>query len=130
MEFPDLHEFPKCHPPSPYGKPAVVVKIGDGILPKGLKLRAVGWLEQAGFEEWEPACYQLPSHRLQIAHGVTGAKLMEFIKAWVEDEGKKDQDILEAAVNPRPNWPWPTIAVFEARFAEAKRWQNKKPHAH
>jgi len=23
-------------------------------------------------EEWEPACYQLPSHRLQLAHGVRG----------------------------------------------------------
>ena len=23
-------------------------------------------------EEWEPACYQLPCHRLQLAHGVAG----------------------------------------------------------
>jgi hypothetical protein len=49
MEFPDLHEFPKTHPPSPYGKPVVVVKVGDGVLPEGLTLRAVGWLERPGF---------------------------------------------------------------------------------
>jgi hypothetical protein len=53
MEFPDLHEFPKNHPPSPYGHPVVVVKIGDGVLPKGLKIRAVGWLEQPGFATGE-----------------------------------------------------------------------------
>ena len=23
-------------------------------------------------EEWEPACYELPAHRLQLAHGVVG----------------------------------------------------------
>jgi hypothetical protein len=49
MQFSDLHEFPKNHPPSPYGKPVVVVKVGDGMLPKGLTLRAVGWLEEPGF---------------------------------------------------------------------------------
>ncbi len=49
MEFPDLHEFPKGHPPSPYGKPVFVVKIGDGILPGDRTLRAVGWLEREGF---------------------------------------------------------------------------------
>ena len=45
-------------------------------------------------EEWEPACYQLPAHRLQLAHGVSGARLIEFIKAWTQSEGKKDQDAL------------------------------------
>jgi hypothetical protein len=43
-------------------------------------------------EEWEPACYQLPCHRLQLAHRVSGAQLVVFIKAWTESEGKKDQD--------------------------------------
>ena len=73
-------------------------------------------------EEWEPACYRLPSHRLQLAHGVSGAHLVEFIKAWTEGEGKKDQDILDAATNPQPRWPWPTPEDFGARFAEASRW--------
>jgi hypothetical protein len=49
MEFPDLHEFPKNSPPSPYGKPVLVVKVGDGVLPSGLTLRAIGWLERSGF---------------------------------------------------------------------------------
>jgi hypothetical protein len=49
MEFSDLHEFPKNHPPSPYGKPLLVVKVGEGVLPEGLALRAVGWLERPGF---------------------------------------------------------------------------------
>jgi hypothetical protein len=74
-------------------------------------------------EEWEPACYQLPSHRLQLAHGVSGAQLLVLIKAWTEREGKKDLDILGAAVNPQPGWPWPTADDFRARFAEASRWR-------
>jgi hypothetical protein len=74
-------------------------------------------------EEWEPACYQLPSHRLQLAHGVSGAQLILFIKAWTEGEGKKDQDILGAAANPQPRWPWPTAEDFDTRFAEASRWR-------
>jgi hypothetical protein len=49
MELSDLHEFPKNYPPSPYGKPVLVVKVGDGLLPKAFALRAVGWLEQPGF---------------------------------------------------------------------------------
>jgi hypothetical protein len=74
-------------------------------------------------EEWEPACYQLPSHRLQLAHGVSGAQLLVFIKAWTEGEGKKDLDILGAAANPQPCWPWSTTEAFRARFAEASRWR-------
>ncbi|MGF1577831.1 MAG: hypothetical protein ACFCD0_00550 [Gemmataceae bacterium] len=49
MEFPDLQEFPHSHLPSPYGKPLLVVKVGDGMLSEGIKLRAVGWLEREGF---------------------------------------------------------------------------------
>ena len=49
MEIPDLHRFPEDHPPSPYGRPVLVVKVGDGVLPGGLALRAVGWLERPGF---------------------------------------------------------------------------------
>jgi hypothetical protein len=77
-------------------------------------------------EEWEPACYQLPAHRLQLAHGVSGAQLILFIKAWVEGEGKKDQDILGAAGNSQPRWPWPTTEAFAARFAEAGRWRTHR----
>src|SRR5262245_51799483 len=72
-------------------------------------------------EEWEPACYGLPAHRLQLAHGVAGAQLIVFIKAWTESEGKKDQDILGAAANPQPGWPWSTTKEFRARFEEASR---------
>lgn len=72
-------------------------------------------------EEWEPACYRLPAHRLQLARGVAGGQLVMFIKAWTESEGKKDQDILDAAVNPQPGWPWSTTKEFDARFAEVKQ---------
>ena len=40
-------------------------------------------------EEWEPACYALPAHRLQLAHGVAGAQLIVFIKAWTEAKARK-----------------------------------------
>jgi hypothetical protein len=68
-------------------------------------------------EEWEPACYDSPAHRLQLAHGVAGAQLIVFIKAWTEGEGKKDQEIL-AAINPQPRWPWSTTEDFAGRLAE------------
>jgi hypothetical protein len=77
-------------------------------------------------EKWEPACYQLPSHRLQLAHGVSGAQLLVFIKAWTEGEGKKDLDILGAAASPQPRWPWSTAEDFGARFAEASRWRTHR----
>jgi hypothetical protein len=70
-------------------------------------------------EEWEPACYQLPAHRLQLAHGNAGASLIVFIKAWTEAERKKDQEILQAAGNSQPDWPWSTIEEFRARLAQA-----------
>lgn len=76
-------------------------------------------------EEWEPACYQLPAHRLQLAHGVSGAQLIVLIKAWTESEGKKDQDILGAAPNSQPRWPWPTTEDFGSRFTEAIRWRTR-----
>ncbi len=72
-------------------------------------------------EEWEPSCYQLPAHRLQLARGVTGAHLITLIKAWTESEGKKDQEILGAAVNAQPLWPWATTEEFRARLEEATR---------
>ncbi len=72
-------------------------------------------------EEWEPACYDLPAHRLQLAHGVAGAQLIVFIKAWTESEGKKDLEILAAAVNTHPRWPWCTIEDFNGRLAESQQ---------
>jgi hypothetical protein len=72
-------------------------------------------------EEWEPACYELPAHRLQLAHGVAGAHLIAFIKAWTEGEGRKDQEILAATANPQPSWPWPTAGDFAGRLAEVSR---------
>jgi hypothetical protein len=70
-------------------------------------------------EEWGPACYELPAHRLQLSHGITGAQLIMLIKAWTEGEGKKDQDIVAAAANPQPRWPWSTSEDFADRLAEA-----------
>lgn len=77
-------------------------------------------------EEWEPACYQLPAHRLQLAHGVAGAQLLVLIKAWTENEGKMDQEILGAAVKPSPHWPWPTTEQFDDRLAEASQWRTDR----
>ena len=70
-------------------------------------------------EEWEPACYELPAHRLQLTYGVSGAQLIVLIKAWTEGEGKKDQEILAASVNPQPRWPWATSGEFAGRLADA-----------
>jgi hypothetical protein len=72
--------------------------------------------------EWEPECYDLPAHRMQLAHGVTGAELIVLIKAWTEREGKKDQEIVAAAVNPQPRGPWYTNEDFADRVAEAGEW--------
>jgi hypothetical protein len=77
-------------------------------------------------EEWEAACDGLPAHRLQFAHGVSGAQSIAFIKARTEGEGKKDQEILGAAVNPQPRWPWLTPEAFDGRLAEASRWQTDR----
>jgi len=51
MHYEDLYEFPDGHPPSPYDIPASIVKVGDGYLPAGLKLRAVGWLDGQDFSQ-------------------------------------------------------------------------------
>jgi hypothetical protein len=72
-------------------------------------------------EEWEPACYQLPAHRLQLANGVTGASLIMLIKAWTDAEHKKDADILKVAAQREPIWPWSTAEQFGARLEEAGR---------
>jgi hypothetical protein len=52
------------------------------------------------------------------------AQLLVLIKAWTEGEGKKDADILGAAANPQPRWPWSTGEDFRARFAEASQWRT------
>jgi hypothetical protein len=72
-------------------------------------------------EEWEPACYQLPAHKLQLDHGIQGASFIVLIKAWTEAERKKDHEILDAADNPLPKWPWSTQGEFETRLSEANR---------
>ncbi len=69
--------------------------------------------------EWEPACYEMPAHRLQLAHGVAGAQLILSIKAWTESEDNKDRDILVAAVNKQLRRPWSTNGDFAGRLAEA-----------
>jgi hypothetical protein len=70
-------------------------------------------------EEWQPACYSLPAHRLQLSHGVTGAQLFLLIKAGVDGEGMKYQDILNIEASPDPRWPWPLQNEFESRLDEA-----------
>ena len=70
-------------------------------------------------EEWEPACYQRPAHQLQLAHGVSGGLFVPFIKAWTKAEGKRDQEILQAADNSNPPWPWSTATEFQNRLEEA-----------
>ena len=70
-------------------------------------------------EEWEADCYRRPAHRLQLDHGVPGALFIEFIKTWTTAEGKKDKDILQAASNPEPSWPWATQEEFNTRLEEA-----------
>src|SRR5688500_8673071 len=76
-------------------------------------------------EEWEPACYQLPTHRLQLANGVSAAQLTAFIKVWTEAEGRKDQEIVGAAGNPQPRWPWPTAEALCGRLIEISRERCK-----
>jgi hypothetical protein len=77
-------------------------------------------------EEWEPECYNSPAHRLQLAHNVSGGRLIELIKAWTQSAGKKDQDILYAGASPTPSWPWSTQEEFETRWQEARR--TTRPH--
>jgi hypothetical protein len=72
-------------------------------------------------EEWEPACYRLPAHRLQLARGVSGGDLIAFVKAWTEAEGKRDREILDVAANSQPGWPWTTDDEFRARLETASR---------
>jgi hypothetical protein len=91
-----------------------------------LTLNELEFLSAWAREEQEPACYRLPSHRLQLAHGVTGAQLIVFIKAWTGSEGKKDLDILKISENSQPSWPWSTVEDFDARFAEANQWRTRK----
>lgn len=70
-------------------------------------------------EEWEPACYRLHAHQLQLGHGVAGASLFALIKAWTRAEGKKDQDILNLGSTAEPPWPWATNEELQARLTEA-----------
>jgi len=77
-------------------------------------------------EEWNPACYHLPAHRLALEHGVSGAQLIVFIKAWTEAEGRKDRDILDVGSTSEPRWPWAETGEFGARFEEASGWRTRR----
>lgn len=72
-------------------------------------------------EEWEPACYHLPAHRLQLAHDVRGAWLGFFIKAWADVSGKKDHEIVDVPAPSEPDWPWATPEEFARRLEQAGR---------
>jgi hypothetical protein len=89
-----------------------------------LKQAEIEYLSAWAREEWEPDCYRRPAHRQQLAHGVRGTDLVDLIKAWTEAEGKKDQDILAAATNSEPTWPWPSEAEFHSRQRLA--WEATK----
>jgi hypothetical protein len=80
----------------------------------------VAFLSAWARDEWEPRCYQRPAHQLQLANRVAGVLFISFIKAWTNNEGKKDRDILDAAQNPAPAWPWSTHKEFQARLEEAR----------
>ena len=80
----------------------------------------IAYLSAWSREEWEPDCYQRPAHQLQLAHGVPGGYLINLIKAWTKAEGKRDQDILAAADNATPSWPWKSRDDLWARLHEAK----------
>ncbi len=75
-------------------------------------------------EEWEPDCYQRPAHKLQLAHGIVGAYVIDLIKAWACTEGRMDQEILEAADNQNPSWPWVSSEEFRTLLEEAKNAKN------
>ncbi|MFO0968459.1 MAG: hypothetical protein U0793_23125 [Gemmataceae bacterium] len=87
------------------------------------------YLSAWGREEWEPACYQLPAHRLQLAHGVTGSELIALIKAWSQALKKKDQEILTAGSNADPPWPWTTLQEFQSRVAQAEGKNDLHAHS-
>ncbi|HEX3313547.1 MAG TPA: hypothetical protein VHR72_01595 [Gemmataceae bacterium] len=70
-------------------------------------------------EEQQPACYGLPAHRMQLAHGLSGAQMITLIKAWTEAEGKKDHEILDVDADMPPHWPWTSIEDQRNRVSEA-----------
>lgn len=70
-------------------------------------------------EEWEPKCYHLPAHRLQVAHHVPGHWFIKLIKAWTKAEKKKDLEILDVANNPSPVWPWKSHQELQSRIQDA-----------
>lgn len=54
-------------------------------------------------EEWESECYGRPAHRLQLAHGVSGAHTIGLIKAWTKAEAKKTRIFsMRPIIPPRP----------------------------
>ncbi len=81
----------------------------------------VEYLSAWAREEWETDCYRRPAHRLQLQHQVRGGQLIDLIKAWTESEGKRDQEILDAANNPNPSWPWKSDEEFSARLQGGKQ---------
>jgi hypothetical protein len=78
-------------------------------------------------EEWEPDCYQRPAHRLELSHGLRGAHLIDLIKAWTGAEGKKDQDILTAADDANPDWPWSSAEECSARLQQSRAALARAP---
>ena len=49
MKYKDLYMFPEGHPPSPYDSPVSIYRSGEGYLPKGFQLCAIGWIEDHDF---------------------------------------------------------------------------------
>lgn len=82
--------------------------------------RELEYLSAWAREEWEVECYRLPAHRLQLANSVRAASLGRLIKAWAQANGKKDNDIINAAMNSQPEWPWGGPDEFNARLSECE----------
>jgi hypothetical protein len=93
-----------------------------------LKLRQdeLAFLSAWAREEWEPECYRLPAHRLQLAHGLSGAQLILLIMAWTESEGRNDQHILHITPSDPRRWPWSTAEALQARLAEARQQRAQR----
>ncbi len=60
----------------------------------------------------------------RVMYGVPGMGVAS--PEWVEIEGKKDQEILGAAVNPQPRWPWSTATDFAGRLGEASEHRTQR----
>ena len=75
-------------------------------------------------EEWEPACYDLPAHRLQLAHGVVGTNLSCSSKLGLKSKARRIKRFLPqpSMRNPAGRGPQPgTSPTVWQKRASGKR---------